>query len=76
MATTVESVDNLTNPPPQDRIKPAERSSAEQQRRQFKKALKEEMERDEGEKKDHQQDDAVMIGEDRKDLGECDPGDQ
>lgn len=75
MATTVESVDNLPKPPPQDRVNPTERSSTEQQRRQFKKALKEEMEQNEGEtkKKDHQQADAVMIERDRED-GEHDPG--
>ena len=75
MATTVESVDNLPKPPPQDRVNPTERSSTDQQRRQFKKALKEEMEQNEDEtkKKDHQQADAVMIGQDRKDE-EHDPG--
>ena len=52
MATTVESVDNLPKPPPQDRVNPTERSSTDQQRRQFKKALKEEMEQNEGERKD------------------------
>ena len=78
MATTVESVDNLPKPPPQDRVNPAERSSTEQQRRQFKKALKEEMEQDEGETKgkDHQQGDVVMIGQDRNDEEQHDPGDR
>jgi len=78
MATTVESVDNLPKPPPQDRVNPTERSSTDQQRRQFKKALKEEMEQNEDERKgkDHQQADAVMIGQDHKDGEQHDPGDR
>ena len=77
MATTVESVDNLPKPPPQDRVNPTEGSSAEHQRRQFKKTLKEEMERDEGERKpeDHQRADTVTIGQDREDGEQRDPGD-
>jgi hypothetical protein len=77
MATTVESVDNLPKPPPQERVNPTERSSTNQQRRQFKRALKEEMEQNEDKtkKKDHQQVDAVMIEQDQKDR-EPDPGTQ
>ena len=75
MTTTVESVDNLPKPPPQDKVNPTERSSTNQQRRQFNKALKKEMEQNEDEtkKKDHQQADAVMIEQDRKE-GEHEPG--
>ncbi len=40
MASTIESVDNVSRPPPQDRVNPAERSSSERQGRQFKKELK------------------------------------
>ncbi len=76
MTTTVESVDNLPKPPPQDKVNPTERSSTEQQRRQFRKALKEELEQDEGDRKgkDHQHADAVVVGQDREAGSQHDPG--
>ena len=46
MTSTVESVDNLSKPPPHERVNASERSSAEDQRKQFKKALKETVQED------------------------------
>lgn len=66
MTTTIESVDNLAKPPPHDRVNETERSSSEDQRRQFKKTLKETMQEDEDQEKDDQTADAVIIGQDQK----------
>ncbi len=76
MATTIESVDNLSKPLQHDKVNPTERSSSEHQRRQFKKALKEEMEQDKGKGKDTQKADVIMIEQDDKDRKRQGPRDQ
>jgi len=76
MTTIIESVDNLPKPPQHDRVNEAEKSSPEDQRRQFKKALKESMQEDEGPKEDDRQADDVVIKQDKKDQKQDQPGSQ
>ncbi|MEW5993423.1 MAG: hypothetical protein AB1744_03410 [Candidatus Zixiibacteriota bacterium] len=40
MSSTIESVDKLTKPPPNKRVNPSERSSAEHGSKQFQRQLK------------------------------------
>jgi hypothetical protein len=71
MTSTIESVDNLPKLPPQDRVNETERSSPEDQRKQFKKALKDTLEEEKRkEKKRHQTDSVVLekIPDDRLHL--------
>jgi hypothetical protein len=46
MTSTIESVDNLPKLPVHDRVNETEKSSPEDQRKQFKKALKDTMQED------------------------------
>ena len=67
MATHIDPVDNLIKPPPQQRVNPADRSSEEHQRRQFKKVLDEQMESDKEDTADLTTGDAVVIEKDSQD---------
>ncbi len=66
MATHIDPVDNLIKPPPQKRVNPADRSSEEHQRRQFKKVLDEQMETDREDTADLTTGDAVVIEKDSR----------
>ncbi len=59
MTSLLEPVDHLAKPPSPDTINPVERATPDKKRRQFKKALKEEMEKDD--QQDEAPVDAVVI---------------
>jgi hypothetical protein len=73
MASTIESVDNVRKPPPQDRVNETERSSSEQRRQQFKKTMKETMEEDRDQAKKDEDADAVILEQDQVDLSQKHP---
>ncbi len=64
MTSTIESVDNLPKLPPHDRVNETEKSSPEDQRKQFKKALKDTMQEDQQKDEARHKTDSVVVDKD------------
>jgi hypothetical protein len=65
MTSTIESVDNLPKLPVHDRVNETEKSSPEDQRKQFKKALKDTMQEDQQKDEAQHKTDSVGVDGDR-----------
>ena len=61
MTSTIESVDNLPKLPVHDRVNETERSSPEDQRKQFKKALKDTMQEDQRKEEARRKTDSAVV---------------
>ncbi|MFQ6007547.1 MAG: hypothetical protein ACE5K8_01210 [Candidatus Zixiibacteriota bacterium] len=61
MTSTIESVDNLPKLPVHDRVSETEKSSPEDQRKQFKKALKNTMQKDQRKDESRHETDSVDV---------------
>lgn len=69
MASTIESVDNLPRPPEHARVNPTDRSSPDKKGRQFKRALEEEMEREQDRHRHESHDDSVLLSSEKNPDG-------